>query len=203
MEAYAATRKMTDGQHNEDAWLILREPCLIVALADGTGNARGTAQKALRFLERLLRVEPIERLQRFPTWETIFKNVDAYLAGGPETTLIAAAFIGEGIYGANCGDSRAYLVNPGDAYLNSIACDTKPRIGSGEAKISPLHARLGPTETSIVLFETDGAWTQIDRLSIQRELRRMSHFSDLPNLLLSHANRHGCADDMTVVAVRR
>ena len=202
MEAYGATRKMTGGLQNEDAWLILREPCLIVALADGSGSAHFVAKKALRFLERLLRVEPLENLCRFSTWETAFRNVDSYLAGsGFETTLIAGAFIGEGIYGASCGDSRAYLVHPRDAYLNSIANDGKPRIGSGEASIKPLHAKF--PEDAIVLFESDGAWTQIDRLSIQRALRMQTHFSDVPSLLLSHANKRGCADDMTVVAVRR
>jgi hypothetical protein len=201
MEAYGSTRMMSGSNFNEDAFSIMRLPCPIVMLADGSGNARGAAKRAIAFLTRLLTAtDPLELL-RFPTWELLFKNVDSYLAGGPETTLIAAAFIGEGVYGANCGDSRAYLVNPGDAYLNSVANDTKPRIGTGDAKISPLHTRLKPEE--LLLLASDGAWTQLDRLSIQRAQRRMTHLSDLPSLLLSHANRNGCADDMTIVAVRR
>lgn len=201
MELYGATRKQTNVEFNEDAFLILRDPCPIAILADGVGNARGAARQALKLFQRLIRHKSASDLQRYFTWVEIFRNIDACLSGGYETTLIAAAFIGSGVYGANCGDSRLYLFDLPDCYGRSVANDSKPRIGNGEAVITPIHVEL--KDNAFALMQSDGAWREVDRLSVLRAINRVPHFSELPGEILSHENRHGCIDDMTIIAIRR
>jgi serine/threonine protein phosphatase PrpC len=204
MEAYGATRKMSGEQNNEDAFTIIRDPAFIVAVADGSGRAYGIANRALAFLTRMVRNTEVEMLKYYATWEGIAKALDAYLAGGKETTLVAATVIGEGVYGIQVGDSRCYIVKDADQYLNSVASDTKKRLGSGECLCSPIHLRL--KEDEYLIFATDGAWTAFDRLSLQRAKREAQHFSDIPTLLLQQilkAGRGHAADDMTIVVVRR
>jgi len=204
MEAYGATRKQTDSQSNEDAFTIIRDPAFIVAVADGSGRAYGVATRALAFLTRMVRNTEPEMLKYYATWEGIAKALDSYLAGGRETTLVAATVIGEGVYGIQVGDSRCYIVKDADQYLNSVGTDTKKRLGSGECACSPIHTRLKMDE--YLIFATDGAWTGFDRLSLQKAKREAQHFSDIPTLLLQQALRLGrgqAADDMTIVVVRR
>jgi len=204
MEAYGATRKQADSQRNEDAFTIIRDPAFVVAVADGAGRAYGTATKALAFLTKMVRNTQPEMLKYYVTWQGIAKALDSYLAGGKETTLVAATFIGEGVYGVQVGDSRCYIVKDADQYLNSVAVDTKKRLGSGDCACSPIHVRLMKDE--YLIFATDGAWTGFDRLSLQKAKREAQHFSDIPTLLLQQILKQGrgqAADDMTIVVVRR
>lgn len=204
MEAYGATRKMNDSDRNEDAFALLREPALVASVADGSGRAYGVAARALTYLHRMVRHTDVHQLKFYPTWETMVRSTDAYLAGGAQTTLVTAMFLGEGIYGAQCGDSRIFEVNTHTGYAMSMSYDTKPRVGSGECVTAPIHIRMKPD--CFYMMATDGAWTTIDRLSIQKAIREMQHFSDLPSLLIQQAlkqNRGAAADDMTIVVVRR
>ena len=204
MQAYGATRKQADAYQNEDAFTIIRDPVLIVGMADGLGRAYGVAPRALTALTKMVRNTETQMLKYYPTWEGIAKALDTYLAGGRKTTLVAATVIGEGVYGVQVGDSRCYLVKDADQYLNSVGSDTKELIGSGECACSPIHTKLALNE--YLIFATDGAWRGFDRLSLKKAKRESKQFSDLPTLLLQQALKSGrgkAEDDMTIVVVRR
>lgn len=200
MEIYGATRKMDGGVANEDAFTIMREPHMIAAIADGSGNAQRVAPRILIKLNQMMRNTQPEMLKIYRTWEDIMHSLDVFFEGGPHSTLIAAMFLGEGIYGACVGDSRAYLVPP-DCYHTQISADCKPRLGSGECQVTPIHARLKSED--YLLLASDGAYGTLDRLSLQRAQREAQHFSDTPSNLLKQASRWGAADDMTIVVARR
>ena len=44
------------------------------------------------------------------TWMSVVKQLDLALSGGPETTIVGAAMIGDEAVVFAAGDSRAYLV---------------------------------------------------------------------------------------------
>lgn len=110
-------------EKNEDRILISRVgPCLLLAVADGVGGARGgdiAASLALSVLEQAMTRCLAER-QDFNT-EEIVKNsfrlahhaVKARAREGLEgmgTTLVAAVIHGDSVVIANTGDSRAYVI---------------------------------------------------------------------------------------------
>ncbi|MBP1927502.1 protein phosphatase [Methanolinea mesophila] len=110
-------------ERNEDRILISRiGPCLLLAVADGVGGARGgdiAASLALSVLEQAMTRCLAER-HDFNT-EEIVKNsfrlahhaVKARAREGLEgmgTTLVAAVIHGNSVVIANTGDSRAYVI---------------------------------------------------------------------------------------------
>ena len=67
-DAFAATLRQDGRATNEDAFLLRPGPPLVVALADGAGNAEQAARQALRLLERSLAAAGAEELGVFATW---------------------------------------------------------------------------------------------------------------------------------------
>jgi hypothetical protein len=139
LEAYAATLAQEGRPGNEDAFLIRGAPVPLLALADGAGAAEQAARRALRELERLVAAATIEEVASFRSWSGWFHAIDAALAGGGETTLIALVQLDGRLLGAGCGDSRAYLWDAeGRLKLLTEGC-CKGRIGSGKIAPCAIH----------------------------------------------------------------
>jgi serine/threonine protein phosphatase PrpC len=123
------------------------------------------------------------------------------MAGGPQSTFVGLAVADRQIFGAYAGDSRAYLVNEDGCRV--LTERPGQRLGSGEADAHAIHERLDPHDT--VLLMSDGAWTPLPLTIVHRTVMaaRLQAFADLPVTLIDLAGKHGHADDMTVVALRR
>ena len=200
--AFAATLRQDGRAANEDAFLIHPGPPLVVALADGAGNAEQAARQALRMLERFVGAAGADELRVFATWAGWFRAIDAAMRGGAQTTLIALS-VGDGrVLGAAAGDSRVCLWNrQGELrILNEGAA--KQRLGSGAAAPAPIHVPFARGET--LLLMSDGAWTPLPLARLAGIVAKgaLSPLAELPEAILREASRTGRADDMTVVAVR-
>jgi serine/threonine protein phosphatase PrpC len=117
-------------------------------------------------------------------------------------TLAAVSIIGTEARGVVVGDSRIYLL-PEDGGCRLLAEPlSKARLGSGE--IEPTLVRRPMSPHDILLILTDGAWTQLESLRLDRAARKaaLDHFSDVPGAILAAAGQRGRADDMTAVAMR-
>jgi len=200
--AFAATLRQDGRASNEDAFLIHPGPPLVVALADGAGNAEQAARQALRLLERMLGAAGEEELRVFATWASWFRSIDAAMSGGAQTTLVALS-VGEGrVLGAAAGDSRVYLwTRQGEMRIVNEGAP-KQRLGSGAVAPVPIHLPFERGDT--LLLMTDGAWTPLPLARLAGIVARhaLAPLAELPEAILKEASRTGRADDMTVVAVR-
>ena len=123
------------------------------------------------------------------------------MAGGMQSTFIGLAVVEDRVMGAYAGDSRAYLVNEHGCRV--LTEHVGRRLGSGEADAHPIHEPLDAHDT--ILLMSDGAWTPMPTTILHRAVMaaRLTDFADLPATLIDLAGKHGRADDMTVVALRR
>lgn len=202
-QAFAATLAQDGRPGNEDAFLIRPGPPLLVALADGAGQAEQAARWVLRQLEQRVAGAAPEELERFATWSGWLRSLDAALAGGPQSTLVALVVLENRILGAAAGDSRAYLHDrEGELHLLTEGAD-RQRLGSGAATPHPIHRPFARGETLVLL--SDGAWTPLSMTRLRDTLAHaaLGPLAELPETLLHAAARTGRADDMTAVAVRR
>lgn len=187
---------------NEDAFVIIREPVLVAAVADGAGNAEQAARKALRIFELWVRRATTEEIPIPTTWVSWAKKLDSALLGGCESTFLAVAVIEDRLTGVSVGDSRAYLL-PFEGGLHFLTtAPQKARLGSGNVQPFPFNVRLQSRD--VVLLMTDGAWTPLSPYLIERAVRgvMLQHFSEVPVAVLTAAGKTGRWDDMTVVAMR-
>lgn len=187
---------------NQDAFVIGRGPLAWMALCDGAGNAQSVAKRALALLETRIKEAPLAQALRPESWCAWAKALDSALLGGSESTLVAAAAVGEEVIGVAAGDSPAYLV-PLEGPLRLLTDGAaKARLGSGEVRPFAFHAVLAPRD--VLLLVSDGAWTPLGSAGIERAVRAViaGPFADLPAAVLDAASRRGRADDMTAVALR-
>jgi len=202
VEIYAASRAQDGRSWNEDAFLIGRGEIPFAALCDGSGNAQGVAKRALGMFKKLVSEATPESVSQFMTWATWAKILDSALLGGPQSTLVSVAVIGQRVVGCCAGDSRLYRVIA-DGTIQ-ILTEEAPRfrLGSGLVDPFPIHSPFQPGDS--LLLMSDGAWTPLGVPTIQRVLAKSatSHFSDFPSALLEEAGKKGCADDMTVIALK-
>ncbi len=187
---------------NQDAFLIGRSPVPWIALCDGAGNAQSVARRALVLLKARIDETPLAELLRDDTWLRWAESLDTALVGGPESTLVAAAVVGDQFIGVSAGNSRAYLV-PFEGFVRLLTpSPAGARLGSGE--MEPCIFRGALAARDILLLLSDGAWTPLGTFGIERSVRSMAMktFVDLPAAVLDDASRHGRSDDMTAVALR-
>lgn len=202
MEIYAASRPQDGRSWNEDAFLIGRGEIPFAALCDGSGNAQGVAKRALGIFKKLISEATPEAVSQFITWSTWAKILDSALLGGPQSTFVAVAVIGQRVVGCCAGDSRLYRILV-DGTIHILTEEApKFRLGSGQVQPLPVHCPFMPGESLFLM--SDGAWTPLGLPSIQRVLAKSAtlHFSEVPSVLLEEAGRKGCADDMTVIAMK-
>jgi serine/threonine protein phosphatase PrpC len=203
MEIYAATRPQDGRSWNEDAFLIGRGDVPFAALCDGSGNAQGVAKRALGIFKKLMSEATPENISQFITWSAWAKILDSALLGGPQSTFVSVAVIGNRVVGCCTGDSRLYRVLPHGVIQILTEEAAKHRLGSGCVDPLPIHFPFNPGE--VLLLMSDGAWTPLGIPTIQRVLAKSAtlHFSDFPSVLLEEAGKKGRADDMTVIALKR
>ena len=105
VETYGETRPQEGRQQtqNQDAFAIGHEPVPYVALCDGAGNAQAVASRALALLVALLKEATFGQLLKDETWRRWGKSLDSALIGGPQTTLVAAAILGDQAIGVGAG----------------------------------------------------------------------------------------------------
>ncbi|HEY8549639.1 MAG TPA: SpoIIE family protein phosphatase [Vicinamibacterales bacterium] len=199
VECYGASRARDGAHANEDAFWISRPDSTLAAVCDGAGPAQRCAGRVVQLFARQTALRALD-LERFPSWTTWLKTIDASLEGGPQTTFVGVAAIEDRLVGACVGDSRACLVN--EDGCRPLTDERSPRLGSGEAEPTPIHERLRAHD--VVLLMSDGAWKPLSITEIHRLVMTwtLQHLADLPAALLDLASRHGRADDMTVVALR-
>jgi serine/threonine protein phosphatase PrpC len=79
---------------------------------------------------------------------------------------------------------------------------SKARLGSGEVEPTLVRHQMAPHD--ILLILTDGAWTPLGPVRLERAARKaaLAHLSDVPPAVLEAAAQRGRADDMTSVAIR-
>lgn len=202
MEIYAATKRQDGGSTNEDAFAIGRGEMPYAALCDGTGNAKGVAKRALSLFQKLFSEASTEEVTRFATWSNWAKVLDSAFMGGPQSTFVAVAVVGNQVVGSCVGDSRLYRLIPDGGIEIITESASKYRLGSGRVEPCPIHLSFKPGE--ILLLASDGAWTPLGIPTLQRVWERSitRHFSEFPTLLLDEASKRGCADDMTVITMR-
>jgi len=203
VEIYAATKRQDGRSTNEDAYVLGRGEVPYAALCDGSGNAQGVAKRALAIFQRLMTEASLDEVSQFATWSNWTQLLDSALLGGPQSTFVAVSVLGNRAFGACVGDSRLYrLVPEGDIEIVTEEA-SKYRLGSGKAAALPIHLPLKAGE--VLLLASDGAWTPLRLPSIQKVWGRSAshHFSEFPTLLLEEAGKNGCADDMTVIAIRQ
>ena len=117
-------------------------------------------------------------------------------------TFLAVAVVGDRVVGSCVGDSRLYrlTLDGGIEIVTEVA--SKHRLGSGQVEPWPIHLPLIPGE--VLLLASDGAWTPLGLPTLRRVWAGAStlHFSEFPALLLDEGGKKGCADDMTVIAMK-
>lgn len=202
-ETSATSLRRDGGSDNEDAFLIRTVPGgLLVALADGAGTALLAARRVLRRIERSIADAGRDELTRFGSWKRWLHLADAELQGGCESTLVAVVVLGQGLFGAAVGDSRAYLWDRDGGLTILTAEADKHRLGSGRIEPFPIHARLARRE--ILLLLSDGAWTPLPLERCRRTIAScaLGPLARLPESILAESSRYGRADDMTAIAVR-
>ena len=202
MEIYAASKPQDGRSWNEDAFLIGRGEIPFAALCDGSGNAQGVAKRALGIFKKLMSEASPEAVSQFKAWSNWAKILDSALLGGPQSTFVAVAVIGQRVVGCCAGDSRLYRVLA-DGTVHILTEEApKYRLGSGHVDPLPIHCPF--TAGDVLVLMSDGAWTPLGLSSIQRVLCKSAsrHFSELPHALLEEAGKKGCADDMTVIAIK-
>lgn len=200
VECYGSTRPRDGGAANEDAFWIWRPSSIVAAVCDGAGHAQHCAAQVLRLFARQIE-EGLLQVQRFPAWSQWLRNADGAMAGGPQSTFVGVAVVDDRLVGAYAGDTRALIVNEDGCRI--VSEHPGRRLGSGDVEVHPIHEPLGPRDT--VLIMSDGAWTPLPLTLLHRHVMaaRLQHFADLPVSLIDAAGRHGHADDMTVIALRR
>lgn len=187
---------------NQDAFVIGRGAVQWVGLGDGAGNAQSVAKHALALLGTRLKEAPLGEMLREQAWRGWAKGLDSALLGGPQSTLVAAAVVGEEAMGVAAGDSRAYVVPIEGPMRLLTEAASKARLGSGETE--PFVFRTALAARDVLLLVSDGAWTPRGSSGLERAVRAgfARPFPDLPAAVLDAASRRGCADDMTAVALR-
>jgi len=200
IDCYGSSRLRDGGTSNEDAYWIWRPSAIVAAVCDGAGQAQHCAAQVLRMFARQIEGGLLQ-VQQFPAWSHWMRSTDAAMAGGMQSTFVGLAVVEGRLLGAYAGDSRAYLVNEHGCRL--LTEWPSPRLGSGEAEPHPIHEPIDPHDT--VLLMSDGAWTPLPLPILHRAVMaaRLDDFADLPATLIELAGKHGRADDMTVVALRR
>ncbi len=203
-ESFGQTRPQEGRQHteNQDAYVIGRCPVPWAAVLDGAGNAQTVAKRAAALLEHWFRETSLAQLLREEAWIGMARRLDSALMGGPETTLVAVAAVGDQVVGVAAGDSRAYLV-PLESSVRLVTGEAaKQRLGSGEVQPFAFRELLGPRDVLALL--SDGAWGPLGLPGVDRAVRSSlsRHFSETPGALLDAASRRGRGDDMTAVALR-
>ena len=203
VEIYTATRHQEGKTTNEDAFLLGRGDVPYAALCDGSGNAQGVAKRALSIFQRLVGEVGQEKITQFATWSRWASVLDSALMGGPQSTFLAVAVIGNRVVGSCAGDSRLYRLAPGGGIEIVTEGASKYRLGSGQVEPWPIHLPLHSGE--VLLLASDGAWTPLGLPTLRRAWGRAStqHFSEFPASLLDEAGKKGCADDMTVIVMRQ
>jgi serine/threonine protein phosphatase PrpC len=138
---------------------------------------------------------------RDSTWCSIVRSIDRVLAGGPQTTIVACALVGDHLIGVVAGDSRIYHVALDGVTLQLAASASKVRAGSGDVAPLTFHWTVCPKDTIVLC--SDGLWTAIGRTGIDSVVRSWTTkpAADLPTALLD-AVRGAPADDCTVVTMR-
>lgn len=188
---------------NQDAFLIGRSPVAWMALCDGAESARSIAKRALGLLEGRIAGASLGEILRDTTWQAWARSLDSALIGGPESTLVAVAVVGEQVIGVSVGDSRAYVL-PVEGSLRQLpASASRARLGSGETEPAVFRETLAARD--VLLLLSDGAWTPLAQAELERAVRSMAlkPFADMPSTVLDACARHGRADDMTAVTLRR
>jgi serine/threonine protein phosphatase PrpC len=203
-ECYGSSRPQEGRQQtlNQDGFLIGRSPIPWAAVCDGAGNAQSVARRALLLLKARIDEASLAALLRDDTWIEFVESIDRLLTGGPETTIVTAAVIGDQLVGVSAGNSRAYLV-PFERPVRILTSSAPgARLGSGDAEGRSFTGTLAPRD--ILLLLSDGAWTPLGTAGIERSVRSMTMkaFVDLPAAVLDAASKHGRTDDMTAVALR-
>ena len=145
MEIYAATRPQDGHPGNEDGFAIGRGGLPYAALCDGSGNAQGVAKRALGIFQKLIGEASPEEVSRFQTWSNWTKLLDSSLLGGPQSTFLAIAVVGNRLVGSCAGDSRLYRWNL-DGQVQILTEDApKQRLGGGHVDPFPIGRGWGNT----------------------------------------------------------
>jgi len=143
---------------------------------------------------------------------------------GMGTTATAVAIVGDTLYAAHVGDSRAYLVRDGQArrltrdhtwlqYMvesgraETLAADDPRRnallraLGTkADVTVDTAHVDVRPGDT--VILCTDGLWSVVDDDELARAVAAHEDLRTLCDTLLALANGRGGRDNVTVVAAR-
>ncbi len=152
---------------------------------------------------------------------------DAVTSEIPEggTTATIAIILGDLVYIAHVGDSRAYLLN--DDGIEQVTRDHSlvqrlielDQLTPEEAVTHPqrnvLYKAIGQSETlevdtitrrmqprACVLLCSDGLWNLVSEETIQEVVRQSAHAQDACNVLVNMANERGGPDNITVVLVQ-
>lgn len=204
VECYGATLPEDSRQHsgNQDAFVIVRSPVVTAVVCDGAGAAQLAARRVTGLLALWLAETTLGQMLAQDPWPRWVRLADAALLGGSQSTVAAVSIVGSEARGVMAGDSRIYLL-PEDGGCRLLAEPTsKARLGSGEARPSLVRHAMGRHD--ILLILTDGAWTPLGPVRLERAARKaaLGHFSDVPAAVLEAAGQQGRADDMTAVAMR-
>ena len=204
VECYGATLP-EDGKprgQNQDAFTIVRAPVVTAVVCDGAGNAQLAARRVTGLFELWLGETTLGQVLATDPWSRWARLADSALLGGSECTLAAIQIVGSEARGVVVGDSRIYLL-PEDGGCRLLAEPlSKARLGSGEVEPTLVRHQMAPHD--ILLILTDGAWTPLGSVRLERAARKaaLAHFSEVPPAILEAAGQHGRADDMTAVAIR-
>lgn len=198
------SRASDDAGPNQDHFTIVRTGSFQVgAVFDGAGKAAGVAKRAASLLERHVSVMSLGAGLRDEAWASVVRQLDLALGGGgPETTIVGAAVLGDEAVVFTAGDSRAYLV-PFDGPTRMVTEDaSKARLGSGEARPVVHRVKLAHRDTLALL--SDGVWAPLGIPGIERAVRSvvLKDVTDVCEAILDAAGRRGRMDDQTCVVIR-
>jgi len=204
VECYGSTLPDDTRQHteNQDAFVIVRAPVVTAVVCDGAGNAQMAARRVADLFELWLGETTLGQMLAEDPWSHWVHLADSALLDGPQSTIAAISLVGFEARGVVVGDSRIYLL-PEDGGCRLLAEPTSNALlGSGEAQPTLVRHHMAPHD--LLLLLTDGAWTPLGPVRIDRAARKaaLGHLADVPPAILEAAGQRGRADDMTVVAMR-
>ena len=207
-ECYGESLTLERGRVDGDTFLVDCEETPLIALCDSIRHAGRPPRRTLELFRRLFAQAQPEEIGRFSTWAHWMGLLDFALLRRSQSAFVAVAAVGDRIIGAAVGSCRAYLFD-GRGGTTALVGDRQQspnrlRLGTGDAKVSPIELDLQPQDLLLLLSEA--AWTPLRMSELRRavagaHLRHVAAAS--PAVLQAAASRSDSSRDMTVVALQR
>ena len=180
----------------------------LIALCEADSRPGRSGRRVLdRFQHLFSEAEPTE-IGRFSTWAHWMGVLDFALLRHSHSAFGAAAVVDDRVIGTTVGSCRACLFD-GNGNTRIFTGDRERslsslRLGTGDAKVSPIDIALKPQDLLLLLSES--AWSPLGLSHLRRIVAgaQFGHVSAVPAAIIAAASGRVEPDrEITVVALQR